>query len=60
VGYSQEGVETDRSESFTLKSHAEKNQQVRLHFEKASFRSVEDYYPAGQRPMTITLQRVTP
>src|SRR5258705_4504920 len=50
VGHSAEEIETDRSGGFKLKSHVGKNQQVRLHFEKTSFRSFEDYYPAGQRP----------
>jgi hypothetical protein len=60
VGHSAEEIETDRSGGFTLKSHAGKNQQVRLHFEKTSFRSVEDYYPAGQRSITVMMHRITP
>lgn len=55
VGYSLEGVKTDKSGGFRLQAHAADNQQVEIHAEKPGYHSVNMLQPAGDLGITIVM-----
>jgi hypothetical protein len=57
VGYEADTANTQRDGQFVLPTHAADGQQVLLHVEKEGFTAVDQYHPAGNEPVTITLSR---
>jgi hypothetical protein len=57
VGYEKEFVLTQVGGNFELSAHKAINQQVLLHIEKAGFKGVNQYHPAGPEPAVIILEK---
>ncbi|HKQ04412.1 MAG TPA: hypothetical protein VJ464_04735 [Blastocatellia bacterium] len=57
VGHEAEAVVTKEGGNFDLPSHAAVDQQVSIHAEKAGYRGVSQWHPAGDTPAILTLER---
>lgn len=56
-GHESEAVVTKANGGFVLPAHAAVGQQVLLHAEKAGYKAVNQYHPAGDEPATIVLEK---
>ena len=50
-----DSTQTASNGTFTVKTNAAVDQQVRLHIEKTGYTSIDQYHPAGREPVTIML-----
>lgn len=57
TGYGSEAVTTVADGSFALQAHAADGQQVQVHAEKPGYRSLTQWHPAGDFPVTLVLER---
>lgn len=57
TGHESEAVVTKANGGFVLPAHAAVGQQVLLRAEKAGYKAVSQYHPAGDEPATLTLER---
>lgn len=57
TGYDGEAMVTKEGGNFELPAHAAVDQQVLLHAEKAGYRAVSQWHPAGDYPATLVLER---
>lgn len=57
TGYDSEAIVTKEGGNFILPAHAAVDQQVLLHAEKAGYRAVSQWHPAGDYPATLVLEK---
>ena len=57
VGHDAEAVMTQEGGNFDLPAHAAVDQQVSIHAEKAGYRGVNQWHPAGDSPATLILEK---
>jgi hypothetical protein len=56
-GYGDEGVITSASGSFVLPAHVSVGQQVEIHAEKAGYKPIDQWHPAGNDSAILVLEK---
>ena len=57
VGYEEETVTTSPNGNFVLQAHAAEGEKVLLHIEAEKHQPLNEWYPAGDKPITIILDK---
>jgi len=57
VGYEEETVTTSPNGNFVLQAHAAEGEKVLLHIEAEKHQPLNEWYPAGDKPITIILNK---